>query len=101
MSIAPGTTVTKDPEAEKVYTFDWSAWLVGAAVITTSTFIISGPDTALEFDDDVILSPATSTQVLLTGGTIGKTYVVTNRIVTNESPAQTDDKSIKVKVVSE
>ena len=101
MSILPGVTVTKDPQAEKVYTFDWSAWLVGAATLASSTFAITGPDNALTFDEDAIEAGSTSATVRLLGGTVGKKYTVTNHVVTNESVPQTDDKSIKVQIVNE
>jgi hypothetical protein len=92
-------TMTKDPDAVLVYTWDWSAWLVGAATITTSTFAIdSNPDNALTLDQDAIVSGSTSTRVRISGGTAGKTYVVRNRVVTNESPTQTDDRSVRIRV---
>ena len=99
MSIRPGTTVVKDPNANNVYTWDWSDYLVGAAQISSSTFTVStiaGDASPLASDNET--ASTTSTQQRLTGGSAGKTYTVTNRIVTNESPAQTEDRSILVKV---
>lgn len=89
------------------YGFDWAdggandgaaddpGWLQGDT-ISTSTWTITGPDSALEIDDDN--KAATSTNVELSGGTAGKTYTVTNRIVTATNGYQ-DDRSIDVKVV--
>ena len=101
MSLHPGAVVIKDPNAEIVYTWDWSDWLVGAATIASDTFIVStftGDATPLVSDNESIVAGATSSLHRLTGGTVGKTYTVTHRIVTNETPAQTEDKSIKVSI---
>jgi hypothetical protein len=92
-------TMTKDPDAVLVYTWDWSAWLVGAATIATSTFAIdSAPDAALTLDQATIITGDTSTRVRISGGTAGKTYTVRNRVVTNEVPTQTDDRSVYIRV---
>ncbi len=102
MSILPGTTIIKDADAELVYTWDWSAWLIGSALIASTTFIItppaSEPTSDLTKDSEGIVTGSTSTSLRLLGGTTGKKYTVTNRVVTNESPAQTDDRSIVVKI---
>jgi hypothetical protein len=108
MSIKPGATVTKDPNSILVYKWNWSDWLVGAAIISSSTFSVdSNPDSNLTLDSEAIITsdPDTSiadntwTRVRLTGGTVGQKYLVRNRVVTNESPAQTDDRSIWVQIV--
>ena len=98
MSINPGATVTKDPGESLLYTFDWSDWLVGAATIATSTFTISGPDSGLTKDNPAIVSGSLSTSVRVIGGTLGKTYTLTNTVITNESPTQTGERSIKVTI---
>lgn len=102
MSITPGATVPKDPNSSEIYTWNWSDWLVGAAIISTSTFAVDdGPDSALTLDQDAIVTGDTSTRVRINGGTLGKKYRVRNRVITNESPAQTDDRSIWVHIVSQ
>lgn len=96
-TIRPGGLTTKDPNSIELFTFDWDAEHLAASVtITTSSFTISGPDANLTQDNASILSGSRKTQVRLTGGTAGATYTVTNRIVTNETPAQTKDASFKV-----
>lgn len=97
MSVKPGETLTKDPDAILTYQFDWASWL-GAALITTSTWEIDGPDAVLTKDQESIVSGSQQAQVRLTGGTAGKSYRLTNRIVTNETPAQTDDRSVTIRV---
>lgn len=99
MSLKPGVTVLKDPNANNVYTWDWSDYLVGAAQIASYSIIvstISGDASPLASDNES--NTTTTVQQRLTGGTAGKTYTVTCRIVTNESPAQTEDRTIRVRV---
>jgi hypothetical protein len=96
MSLSPGATIIKDPQAELVYTWDWTSWLISPATVTTSTFTITGPDAALASDNESIPAGGLTTKHRLTGGTLGRSYTVTNRVITNESPAQTEDSSITV-----
>lgn len=103
MSLRPGATVIKDPSAEKLYTMDWSDWLVSPATIVSSSWAIGYPagETAAtpgtlaksdEADDN------TTAELLLTDGTVGKTYRVTCTITTNETPAQIDERSFFVQI---
>lgn len=97
MSVDPGTTLDKDANAELTHQWDWSAWL-GDAEISTSTFTITGPDSALTKDNESIVTGNQKTQARLKAGTVGKRYKVTNQIVTNETPAQTDERSIFLQI---
>ena len=97
MAQQPGYTITKDPDAVLPYEFDWSEWL-DAAEIDASDFIISGSDSDLTEDSSSVLAGNQSTRVVLSGGTVGVTYRVTNRITTDETPARTDDRSFFIKV---
>lgn len=97
MSVQPGATIRKDPSAQLLYEFDWTDWL-GAASIATSTFTITGPDSALTKDNPTIVSGSKKTSVRVLGGTAGKTYKLNCNIVTNETPTQTDDRSVNIAV---
>lgn len=88
-----GANLTKDPDAQRVFTFDWTAD-IGSASISTSTWTITGPDAALTYDNGAIASGSKMTTVRVLGGTLGKTYTLSNRIVTNASPTETEDASI-------
>ena len=57
---------------------------------------ITGPDTALTYDNASTIIGNVKTQVRLLGGTVGELYTLTNRIVTTGSPAQTDDRSVQI-----
>ena len=84
---------TKDPEAVLDYSIDWTDWLDGDA-IATSTWIApteTGSPT-------VVASSNTSkiATVWLSGGTVGANYTVTNRITT--AGGRTEDRSITIRV---
>jgi len=93
----PGETIIKDPDAEKFYVWDWSDWL-GSATILSHEILIVGPDMALEYDHDSVISDGTAVRVRLKGGTLWCTYTVTCRVETNEAPSQTDDRSVLVAI---
>ena len=83
----------KDPNAVLDYSFDWSDWLSESEEINTSTWI--NPD---NITINTSAKTATSSVVWVSGGTAGKTYRLTNRIVTNHSPARTDDRTLLIEV---
>ena len=92
--------IKKDPDAELDYGFDWSEWLQNvpegesADTIESSTWAVTGEDSSLTVgatgNDD------TTTTVWLSGGTVGLTYVVRNRIVTADG--RTDDRSFRMAI---
>jgi len=98
-------SVIKDPDAVLDYGEDWHAggnndgastdagWLQ-ADTISTSTWAVSGPDSALVIDSDT--NDTTSTTVWLSGGTLGREYTVTNHIVT--AAGRADDRAITVTI---
>jgi hypothetical protein len=96
-SIRSGGLVQKDPQSSEYYTFDWDKEHLPAGVeVSTSTFLVTGPDALLIVDQFGIFQGNRKTQVRLSAGTLGKRYVVTNRITTDQVPAQTKDASFKV-----
>lgn len=94
-----GETITKDPNAARVIQWNWDARNLPTGVeITASSWIIGGPDSALTKDQESVVTGNRKTQVRLSGGTLGGKYTVTNRIVTNETPAQTKDWTMKFRI---
>jgi hypothetical protein len=85
------TTFLKDPDAVLDYSVDWSKWLAGDQ-IETSTWFVSGP--TLQSADDS--NTPTRTTAWLAGGVAGQSYTVTNRIIT--SGGRTDDRSFTIQV---
>lgn len=53
-------------------------------------------DTPLTKDNESIVAGLRSTQVRLSGGRAGQKYQVTNRIVTNETPTQTEERTFDI-----
>lgn len=87
-------TFTKDPDAVLDYACDWSAWLSGDT-IASSTWTV--PDGLTEGTGDYESThTATEALVWLSGGTAGRTYAVTNRITTTEG--REDERTIYVRV---
>lgn len=85
------TTFIKDPDAVLDYSVNWSKWLAGDQ-IETSTWFVSDP--ALQLSDD--LNTTTKTTAWLAGGVAGQSYTVTNRIAT--SGGRTDERSLVIQV---
>lgn len=101
MSRKPGDLITKDPSSSEPQGFDWTEYLaeLGTGIaISTSTWAVSGPDSALTTSSPTVLAGSLKTKVTLGGGTLGATYQVTNQIVTDSTPAVTDERSFSVLV---
>jgi len=90
----PVDTLTKDPAAVLDYGFDWQieGWLIGADIISSSTWAVTGSDSELVASDDE--ATETVTTVWLSGGTLGETYTVTNTVET--SGGRADERSFRV-----
>lgn len=100
-TIAPGTSVIKDPHAIRMYQWDWDELLSSGTEIATATVVVSGSDNGLTATQVTRVSGNRKVNVLLSAGTLGVDYTVTCRIVTNEAPAQTEDRSIIVRVAQQ
>lgn len=82
----------KDPDSEVKYGFDWTAYLAGEAILT-SEWIVEG----LVNEGDSF--EGSQTTILLSGGTQGQRYVVTNRITfSSGAGTETDDRSMIIPV---
>jgi hypothetical protein len=91
----------KDPNDVLDYTRDASSWLATGETIASSSWEITGPDAVLVLGTSgyAPTSDTTTATCWLTGGTLGATYVVRNRITTNSSPARTKDLSFSVRIM--
>jgi hypothetical protein len=103
ITVRPGDLVTKDPSDEVVIVFDWDLENLAIGVtMSTSLFTITAirpsADTGLTKDNESILAGLRKTQLRLKAGTMGALYEVANKIVTNETPAQTKERSFRVLV---
>lgn len=100
VTIQDGGSVRQDPNDTRLYVFDWDDNLATAAAISTSTFTVTvlrpTGAVALTKDNESIRSDNRSTQLRLSGAVAGVLYQIANKIVTNESPAQTKERSFQL-----
>lgn len=80
----------KDPNAVKDYEFDWSAWLDGDTIATSTWTVASGLTKDSDSHTDTVA------KVWLSGGTAGTSYTITNRITT--VAGRTDDRTRNILV---
>jgi hypothetical protein len=83
-------TYIKDPNAILDYTVDWTRWLNGDIIATSSWTVPAG----LTAVSDTHTTKAAT--VWLSGGAVGETYTITNRITT--TGGRTEDRSFDVKI---
>lgn len=81
----------QDPSSVLDWGCDWSAWL-GADTISTSTWTVASGLTKGADSHDT-----TTTTVWLSGGALGNTYSVANRITT--AAGRTDERTFEVEIV--
>lgn len=74
----PQSPVNKDPDSKLNWGCNWVDELAAGEVITASTWTIT--PTGLTVDSNSFTD--TSTEVYLTGGTVGVNYLVTNKVTT-------------------
>jgi len=80
----------KDPGARLDYGFDWAAWLVGDKLVSSYWKVPPG----LAVEDEIMTG--TQTIIWLSGGRLGKDYIITNHVATEAG--REDDRSMKIKV---
>lgn len=80
MAIVTGTCV-KDPQETRLFKMDWSAPL-GTDTITSSSWVVPA---GLTITANGVVSGNTKTYVILSGGEAGKSYTVTNTVVTSNT----------------
>ena len=83
-------TFAKDPDAVLDYAVDWSRWLAGDEIATSDWTVPSG---LTHVSDSKTTTKAT---VWLSGGTVGQSYTVTNRITT--TGGRTEERSFTIRV---
>src|SRR4051794_20554589 len=102
LTIEDGGLIVKDPADQTVLTFNWDDHLAAGVGISTSLFTVTAvrpsTDTALTTDSASFSSVARTTQARVLGGTVGALYELANKVVTNETPAQTKERSVRILV---
>ena len=89
------TTFTKDPAATLDYSVDWTEFLETGEIIADSEWTVP---TGLT----LVTDSHTDTKgiIWLSGGTLGKSYEVVNRITTDNTPARIDERTIVILMVN-
>ena len=82
----------KDPDSVLDYTHNWSDWLTGSEVISTSAWSVNPSGLTIDSDSKA----DTTATVWVSAGNVGEVYLLTNRIVTDGN--RTCDRSITVRV---
>jgi hypothetical protein len=103
-SIRAGGLLVLDPSDKRVIQFDWDAEALASGVeISTKTITITPIQQAdaaadLTSDNESLVSGNRKVQVrlLATTATVGDSYWVACKVVTNETPAQEIEQRIKV-----
>lgn len=95
----PDNLAAKDPDAIKRYGVDWSPYLssIDSDAIATSTWFVVGDGADLTIDSDD--HDETSTVVWLSGGALGRTGQLTNRITT--TAGEQADKTLTIRIRSQ
>jgi len=83
-------TFTKDPDAVLDYKNNWLAWLGTDRIIASTWTATAG----ITIDSDTFTR--NETVVWLSGGTVGSSYTLVNRITT--SLGRVDDRSIIIRI---
>jgi hypothetical protein len=83
-------TFTKDPHAVLDYTVDWTRWLAGDTIATSTWLVPAG------LTKQADSKTSTAATVWLSGGTAGQSYTVTNRITSGAG--RTEDRSFSIRV---
>lgn len=102
-TIRAGGLLVLDPSDKRVISFNWDAEALPAGVqIASSAWSIeairqSGAS-ALTKDNEATASRTTSARLLATTSTAGDVYWVSNKITTDETPAQEIEQRFKVLV---
>lgn len=97
-----GSYIDKDPHAVLNYTIDWTDWIDGdqieSSTWTVTTYSTSTVDTSVLTVDNTAISGNKKSIVTLSAGTVGNIYSVRNTIVTAND--LTESRAFRVKVVN-
>lgn len=93
--------ISKDVEAQLIYTFDWSEWLEAGDAISASEYTVAArrnDPTPVILESQGIRTGNTKTYVELSGGQEDKVYIVTCKVTTDNGLI--DRRNFRVKVES-
>jgi hypothetical protein len=94
-----GAWIAKDPEARLVYTMDWTEWLSVGQTITAVDYTHNSRANDADpiiINAEGITDSGRKTYAEISGGSDGKTYIITAQITTDDSAV--DRRSFKILV---
>lgn len=96
MQWAANLTLPKDPDADKLYVFDWSDWLATSDTIASASVSADSGITA-----SVVTTSTTTVTVRVNGGTAGTTYGVSCKVTGSGNPAEVDERTVYFRVAEQ
>ena len=94
-----GSWIAKDPQAQLIYSMDWTEWLADGDTLASVTYALqvrANDPYPLVKESEGFEVGANITYVELSGGNVGKVYTITASITT--ALGSTDRRSFKIKV---
>ena len=95
LSMSDDGVIEKDPVTDLDYEFDWSDWLATGESVSTYTLVIPS---GLSIGTAAASSTVSAVTFTVSGGTVGISYPVTCEMVTDNTDARTDKKTMTIKV---
>ena len=95
---AQGSYILKDPQAQLIYTLDWSEWLTSQTILSVTYSIAARANDASPptIVSEGVTNSGTYTYVEIAGGTVNKVYTVTAQITLDDSSQ--DRRNFRLKV---
>ena len=94
-----GSWIAKDPQAQLIYSMDWSEWLLAGDELTSVSYSLqvrANDPAPLVKESEGFATGTHLTYIELSGGQVGKIYTVTAAITTQNGLE--DRRSFRVKV---
>lgn len=99
VTVDDGGLVTKDSSEVLLYSIDYEdALAAGVQLASVGTFTITPASGAPTQTNQALVAGNRAAVVLLSGGTVGRTYTVEHTVQTNEGPAQTFSPWFKIRI---
>lgn len=96
-----GLVIDKDPNAQLVYTLDWSEWLADGDTLASTSWTAAArrnDPTPIAVESSGLSAANTKSYVELSGGQADKTYVITCSITTNDGAS--DRRNFRINCVN-
>ena len=96
-----GLYISKDVEAQLIYTFDWSEWLDSGDTVASVDYDVAArrnDPTPIVEEDSGVSGDGLSTYIEISGGQADKTYIISCKVTT--ANGLVDKRNFQMKVVN-